>query len=377
MSTDISTVDPVHDLRTRIANPAVTFSSDDDVQALVDYVRQQALTQSEGVDASTSAGRRTLISVAARVAKSRAFLKAQAGEVVKSLRNQVADVNARADRLVETLDEVRDSVRKPVTDWEQAEEARVTNLRNHLTSIRSLGAQAAHRFTTTEEVTKASDDFEKLVATVDFQEFAEDAQEAIRATRTALFEAGNAIEVRQKEAQEKEELKRKLAEAEAEKKKAAEAHEALRIANSLSEVASTAMDGGQDLTWIKAMREVIAPYRDNFHESVRSAYRMAKLALDNAEKEIPVPVAAKITPLPSQTSFVEPAPPAKPAITPERIAKTFLNDRDCLLELLHAAGNACSLLDELWSQANPFTPKPPAIVDFEQAIDTTEAYLKK
>lgn len=83
-------------------------------------------------DVSTKKGRDAIASIAHSVAKSKTYLDGIGKELVDKLKEQPKLVDAERKRIRDTLDAWKDEVRKPLTDWENAEESRKTS---HLTNI--------------------------------------------------------------------------------------------------------------------------------------------------------------------------------------------------------------------------------------------------
>lgn len=89
----------------------------------------------------TKAGREEIKSFATKVAKSKTYLEG----VGKILADEQKDIPKRIDtarkKMRETLDAWRDEVRQPVTDWEEAEDARIEK---HSSIIAHIVAMAQH-----------------------------------------------------------------------------------------------------------------------------------------------------------------------------------------------------------------------------------------
>lgn len=83
-------------------------------------------------DVSTKKGRDAIASIAHSVAKSKTYLDGIGKELVDKLKEQPKLVDAERKRIRDTLDAWKDEVRKPLTDWENAEEARKSS---HLNNI--------------------------------------------------------------------------------------------------------------------------------------------------------------------------------------------------------------------------------------------------
>lgn len=74
---------------------------------------------------TTKKGRAEIASIAARVAKSKTALDGIGKELVARLKDVPKKINGERKRMRDTLDAWKDEVRKPLTDWEEAEQARI------------------------------------------------------------------------------------------------------------------------------------------------------------------------------------------------------------------------------------------------------------
>lgn len=120
-----------------IALPAVmtaeTFTNDEEFEKLYSKVKDAV---SEHVpDTSTKTGREEIKSLAYKVARTKTALIKQGKALTEEWRKNTTKVNAACNTIEERLDALRDEVRKPVDDWEQAEEDRVTK---HVTNLEAL-----------------------------------------------------------------------------------------------------------------------------------------------------------------------------------------------------------------------------------------------
>jgi hypothetical protein len=91
------------------------------------------------LDMAKPADRKTLKSIAAKIPKLKTKMDAWGSESVEDLRAQITSVDAARKDLREFLDEKRTEIRKPLTEWEEAEEARKTAINDELERIRGLG----------------------------------------------------------------------------------------------------------------------------------------------------------------------------------------------------------------------------------------------
>ena len=74
---------------------------------------------------TTKKGRAEIASIAAKVAKSKTALDGIGKELVARLKDVPKKIDGERKRMRDTLDAWKDEVRKPLTDWEEAEQARI------------------------------------------------------------------------------------------------------------------------------------------------------------------------------------------------------------------------------------------------------------
>jgi len=75
-------------------------------------------------DISTARGRKSIATVAARVAPSKVYLDELGKRWVADLKAQTGAIDAERRHIRLTLDALRDEVRAPLTEWEQTEAER-------------------------------------------------------------------------------------------------------------------------------------------------------------------------------------------------------------------------------------------------------------
>ena len=89
--------------------------------ALKTEVRQQAAA----LDISTETGRAAIASLAYKVARSKTALDDQGKALVESQKKSLAEIDTERRKVREELDALKEEVRKPLTDWENADKMRV------------------------------------------------------------------------------------------------------------------------------------------------------------------------------------------------------------------------------------------------------------
>ena len=93
-------------------------------------------------DTSTLKGRKEIASMAAKVAKSKTYLDGVGKDYVAELKAKPKAVDAERKRMRDTLDELKETVRKPLTEWEEAENKRVMRHEANLEEMKGAGEKA-------------------------------------------------------------------------------------------------------------------------------------------------------------------------------------------------------------------------------------------
>lgn len=89
-------------------------------------------------DLSTAKGRARIASLAAQVSRSKTAVEKPGRDYLKRLKEQPKVVEAELRRFVTECDQLRDEVRRPLTEWEDAEKARTEALQHRLVDLRAL-----------------------------------------------------------------------------------------------------------------------------------------------------------------------------------------------------------------------------------------------
>jgi colicin import membrane protein len=152
--------------------------SDDILTQLEASVRAEAAK----LDISTDAGRRAIASLAYKVACSKKPLEDLKKGLTEDIRKQKEAVDAEGRRAIERLQSLQDEVRKPLTDWENAEKQRVAD---HEAAILALRSLSLFEVSPTIGDIELAMDSASLAGRRDWQEFAKRAADAQKAV---LFE---------------------------------------------------------------------------------------------------------------------------------------------------------------------------------------------
>lgn len=183
-----------------------------------------AEVSTEVPDTTTRKGRERIASLAARVSRSKTAVEKPGRDYLKRLKELPKVVEAELREFTRDMDALRDEVRKPLDDWQAAEDARIDRHQAVIDELNERGAEAG---------TYDADYLRNSIATVEAVVIGEHLEEfeaeAARAKDKALTALRAALAVREKaEAEQAEliELRRKQAEQEQKDREARIAQEA-------------------------------------------------------------------------------------------------------------------------------------------------------
>lgn len=184
------------------------------LKPFIDRVREEV--SGEVPDLSTKKGRDRVASLAAKVSKSKVAVEKPGREYLKRLKEMPKVVEAELRGFVTDMDALRDEVRKPLTDWEAAEAARVAEHKAGLESLRN---------TDTTDASAAM--IKSLIADMEAEEIGPDWEEfeaeAHRVKAASLATLREALAKREQYEAEQAELERLRAEREAQAQREREA----------------------------------------------------------------------------------------------------------------------------------------------------------
>lgn len=146
--------------------------------SIVDAIKKEALSYVN--DPATPAGRKEIISLAAKVAKSKTFLDKLGKDLTEDWRTQTGKVNEERRFIVAELDALRDTIRQPVTEYEQRETQRVLALNEKVAKIRDMTADIYVRSLTSQQLAERIAQIEAITVTADeYQEYTQQATTAL------------------------------------------------------------------------------------------------------------------------------------------------------------------------------------------------------
>jgi colicin import membrane protein len=153
-------------------------------------------------DLKTKKGRETIASLAFKVRKVKTALDGMGKQLVDDLKDVPKRIDAERKRMRDTLDALADDVRRPLTEWEQAEEDRVQRHKDALEGITTLVVNCGE---SSESLRAAIAAVESIVIAPEWEEFE---AEAARAKDKALSGLRDRLAVREKYDAEQAELAR-------------------------------------------------------------------------------------------------------------------------------------------------------------------------
>lgn len=263
------------------AMTAETFTNDAEFEKLYSQVKEAV--DRHVPDLTTKGGRDAIASTAYKVARTKTALVAQGKKLTEGWRDQTKKVNAACNAIEERLDKLRDEVRKPLTDWQAAEDARLDGHKENLDAILSFITTPPG--SSSESLKTVLAELEGTVIDAAWEEFQD---RAAIAKQDAIAAIGLLVEVAEKQEADAAELERlRAAQAERDRRDAdrraaevAAAAEAERIERErkAEEKRKADLEAAAAEAAERAEREAA--------ERVASAERAAKEAQERAVREI-------------------------------------------------------------------------------------------
>lgn len=182
--------------------------------ALVQTIKGQV----EGLvpDVSSLKGRKEVASLAAKIAKSKTYLDGLGKTYVAELKAVPKLVDAERKRMRDTLDDLKEKVRRPLTEWETAETARIEQHQRTLQNLIDVGDLATQEWATL-PLENMKDSLTQVITEQINDSWEEYKQDAEKAYEEVVIKLSNAIQKREKhdaEQAELEELRRQKSEQE-------------------------------------------------------------------------------------------------------------------------------------------------------------------
>lgn len=153
----------------------VLFGSDDEVSNVINRIKESAGSIVVSVD--TAKGRKETASLSAKVAKSKTYLDGLGKDLVSGIKQQAKEINARRKVIRDTLDDLKEEIRKPLTEFENKEKARIALHEENIDRLTGLKTEILSS-ESIEEIDALMVVSEQL-STIDWEEYSESSERLI------------------------------------------------------------------------------------------------------------------------------------------------------------------------------------------------------
>lgn len=281
MATELITLEAVQ------ANPLAVFTAENGLDPYLAKIKEEVDVFVP--DMETGKGRKEIASLARKIARSKTALDNIGKDLKASIMEQPKQIDAERRRAREILEGWQAQVRAPLTEFEEAEKARIAEIQNRINEITALPDQVKEHGASSEIIAKK---IEEITAEqFDYQELQSDADASKFVTiqkLTALKAEVEKAELEAKEAEIKrlEAEKKAQAEREAQIKAEAEARAQAEIEEAKRKAEQEKLDA--ERTAKEAAEKAKAEYEASIlraKEAERLAGERAKQAEENAKLE--------------------------------------------------------------------------------------------
>jgi colicin import membrane protein len=121
----------------RIDDPAMAFVAGG-LEPLLVAIDAKAREEAEGLDISDKHGRKAIASLAMKVAKSKTAIDEARKNFVRDRKEELKAIDAEGKRACDFLDQLKDEIRAPLTEFESRDKARIAGLESAITSMGQL-----------------------------------------------------------------------------------------------------------------------------------------------------------------------------------------------------------------------------------------------
>lgn len=174
------------------------------------FEKVRAEVSSEVPDLKTAKGRARIASLAAKVGSSKAAVEKPGREYLKRIKELPKEVEAELREFVNSMNDLRDETRKPLTEWEAADEARISRHKAAIEYIRLRADENSDLDSA--ELQGSIAEMEAVSVGAEWEEFE---AEAHRIKARAIESLKSALVTRQKYEADQAELAQRRADAEA------------------------------------------------------------------------------------------------------------------------------------------------------------------
>lgn len=117
---------------------AELFTNESEFDKLLNKI--EAAVKNHVADVTTKKGREAIGSLARKVSSTKVVLDNAGKDLTEGWRTQTKSVNDARNRIKDKLDALRDQVRQPLTDWENAEKARLEGHEQRLQRLQAIAS---------------------------------------------------------------------------------------------------------------------------------------------------------------------------------------------------------------------------------------------
>lgn len=116
------------------------FSQPKGLASIIGQITEQAQAEAQNLNAATAASRKKLASIAYSVAQAKTGIDGTGKELVAEAKAKIKVVDDNRKQVRDALDKLKDDIRRPVTEYEQAEKKRLAAIQEVLNQLDTLTA---------------------------------------------------------------------------------------------------------------------------------------------------------------------------------------------------------------------------------------------
>ncbi len=263
-------------------NAVELFKSDEAVEDILGKIEKEA--KSIIPDISTEQGRKEIASIAYKVARTKTALDNLGKDLTETARQQINAVNKGRKEIRDRLDELRDDVRKPLTEFEEKEKARKQEHENRLQGMVNQNDFENFLAPDSKELAEAMCTLKLLYTTAfddspyEWEEFKQRADDTYKDILSALLAKHEAAIKSEEQAAELEKLRKEKEEHEAQEERQRIADEAAAIAKKEAEEKAT-REAEVAANKARAKNERIQREKDEAEQKLKDA-ELARVAAE-------------------------------------------------------------------------------------------------
>lgn len=207
-------------------NASELFKSDDEVYSIIKRIEDSVYPIVSNVN--TAKGRKEIASIANKVSRSKTYIDGLGKDLVADAKKSIKEIDNRRKTIRDRLDKLKDDVRSPLTEYENAEEQRLIEIDENLSKLMTTIEHIQYQ-NTCETLDNCLNVTQEL-RSYDFQEFAEHAARLFARIDDASNTKRSSIIESERLAIENDRLRKQAEEAERKEREAKIAENARREA---------------------------------------------------------------------------------------------------------------------------------------------------